>query len=255
MGIFESFVIAVGINMLLFIPAFLLKTDKLTDISYGLSFILVAGIILITNESTLSKTILFLMITLWAIRIGAYLLIRIWKIGRDKRFDDKRDNFVKFGAFWFLQGITVFFVLLASTQYFTLEQTTITQLSLLGLLVWATGLLVETHADFQKYAFINDPSNKGKWIDRGLWKYSRHPNYFGEMLVWIGIYIYTLPALSGISYFIGLVSPLYISLLIIFISGIPLLEKAADKRWSDNPEYLKYKKKTSVLVPFPPKEV
>ena len=88
---------------------------------------------------------------------------------------------------------------------------------------------------------FNDETNTGKWIDTGLWKFSRHPNYFGEILLWIGLYIYTLPSLQGIELLIGLLSPLFIAVLIIFVSGIPLLEKGADKRWGDNPKYQKYK--------------
>lgn len=255
MELLTALLVAIGVNVLMFIPAFIFKTDKLTDISYGLSFILVAGIVLFfpENNLTLGKLILFAMVTLWGIRIGTYLLVRIWKIGRDKRFDDKRDNFFKFLGFWLLQGFTVWVVLLASIQYLLVEITPIGIVGIVGIILWALGLIIETLADYQKYTFINNPNNAGQWIEKGLWKYSRHPNYFGEILHWIGIYVYTIPAIGGSMYLIGLISPLYIALLIIFVSGIPMLEKAADKRWGSDPAYLSYKKRVSPLVLLPQK--
>jgi steroid 5-alpha reductase family enzyme len=118
----------------------------------------------------------------------------------------------------------------------------------LGIIIWATGLVIETIADAQKFMFNNDPEKKGRWIDEGLWHYSRHPNYFGEILCWIGIYVYAFyPEFEqGL---VGLISPLFIILLLLFISGIPLLEKASDEKWGHNHEYKKYKRTTSVLIP------
>ena len=250
-----AFLIAVGLNILMFIPAFIFKTDKLTDLSYAISFALVAGILFFNSTQELGHMVLFSMIVLWALRLGVYLFIRIRKIERDKRFDGMRESFSKFFRFWLLQGITVFIVLLSSIPYFSSSGTELSTLALIGMLVFASGLVIETFADLQKYRFINNAENKGEWIDEGLWHYSRHPNYFGEILVWTGVYVFTLSLVSGADALIGFSSPLYIALLIIFVSGIPLLERGADKRWGDNPEYLKYKKTTSPLILLPKKKV
>jgi len=254
MELFTALTFSVGVNLLMFIPAFLLKTDKLTDISYALTFAFVAVYGLFSGIVNLPNIILASMIVLWAVRLGTYLLIRIRKMGRDERFDVMREDFLKFGRFWLLQGITVWVVLLPSIMFFGNKVERISPFSFLGVVVWALGLSIEAVADMQKYQFINDPENKGQWIDSGLWRYSRHPNYFGEILNWVGIYLFTVYGLRPWQAVLGLLSPIYISGLLIFVSGIPILEKEADKRWGDNEEYRKYKRETSVLVLLPHKQ-
>jgi steroid 5-alpha reductase family enzyme len=127
---------------------------------------------------------------------------------------------------------------------------TITPL-IISVLVWAFGLFIEAIADFQKFTFKRLSDSKNQWIKDGLWKYSRHPNYFGEILVWIAIYMYSFNALSGWQKLVCLASPLLITILLVFISGIPILEKSADKRWGKLPEYKVYKAKTPLLILFP----
>ncbi|MBD3155066.1 MAG: DUF1295 domain-containing protein, partial [Candidatus Aenigmarchaeota archaeon] len=131
---------------------------------------------------------------------------------------------------------------------------TLSSLSFIGFIIWGLGLTIETIADLQKFKFKNNPKNKGKWIQSGLWKYSRHPNYFGEILCWVGVYIYCLNYLSGLNALIGLISPVFISSLLLFVTGIPRLEERHDKKYGDKKEYQKYKKKTSKLILWPPKE-
>ena len=254
MELLNTFLISMGLNLIMFLPAYLLKTDKLTDISYAVTFVVVALYALITGGITTPSLILFSIVLLWAIRIGSYLLIRIRKIGKDKRFDDKRSNFLKFLSFWVLQGLTVWAILIPSTMFFAKSPTDIPAYAYIGLVIWLAGLSIETIADLQKYRFINNPKNKGNWIESGVWKYSRHPNYFGEISLWFGVYIFTVFSLESSQKIIGAISPLYIASLIIFISGIPLLEKSADKRWGKNPAYQEYKRRTSVLIPLPNKK-
>ena len=122
-------------------------------------------------------------------------------------------------------------------------------LSVIGFIIWFIGLLIEAFADYQKFTFMSQANNKGKWTHIGLWKYSRHPNYFGEILVWIGVYLFLLPALTLGEALIGLISPLFITLLLLFVSGIPMLEKAAEKKWGDDPAWQTYKKRTGSLFP------
>lgn len=246
--------ISLLINVAMFIVAYKQQTDKLTDISYAVSFIALAIYGLATQGSSDLKLILVAMVTLWGLRLGSYLLIRIRKIGRDKRFDGIRNDFLKFGKFWIGQGLAVWIILLPVLLVELNDEPLIEMASLFGIIVWGAGLIIETVADQQKFAFINKPANKGKWIDSGIWRYSRHPNYLGEILVWLGVYITALPALTAAQAGIGILSPLFIMALLLFVSGIPPLEKQADERWGDNPKYHDYKARTSLLLLWPPKK-
>lgn len=237
------------IQVALFIPAYFFKTDKLTDLSYSLTFILLAGMSLLRSDITTLKLVLFFMVLAWGLRLGVYLFIRINKIKKDARFDEIRINSIKFLSFWVFQGLTVFVVLLPTLLFFQ-GNTSYSILVLAGFLIWLVGLVTEGFADQQKFAFKNNPKNKGKWVDVGLWRYSRHPNYLGEILCWVGIYLFTFSSLSVNYKLLGLLSPLFIITILLFFSGIPRLEEKADKRWGKNKEYQKYKKKTAVLIPF-----
>ena len=250
-----TFLVSVGFNLLMFAPAYIWKTDKLTDLSYSLTFAaLTFWLFLIHPVSPLSIGVL-VMVSLWSLRLGGYLFVRIHKMKRDKRFDTMRENFASFLRFWLLQGISVPFVLFGVTSLFAAGTSNpITTLSIIGAALFLSGLLIETIADIQKYTLINNPANRGKWIDRGLWHYSRHPNYFGEILVWIGVFLFVLPSLSGWTIAVAAVSPLYIFGLIRWVSGVPLLEKSAQKRWGKDPKYRQYCAQTSLLVPFFPKK-
>lgn len=249
MNLFTGLLICVALNIGMFIPALLWRTDKLTDISYALTFILISVLSFTTNIVNLSTALLLAMIWLWALRLGSYLLLRIFKMGKDERFDDIRNHKIKFGGFWLLQGLTVWVLLLPSLLFFNHSPQTLGWLSVVGIIIWAAGWLIETVADWQKYHFRTRAS-RHRFMDSGLWRYSRHPNYFGEILIWLGIYFYTLNGLSMGESLIGLSSPLFISLMLIFVTGIPPLEKSADARFKDDPEYKKYKQETNRLIPW-----
>jgi steroid 5-alpha reductase family enzyme len=242
-----ALIFAVVLNILIFLIAFALKSDKLTDITYSLTFASLAAIFFIYNQANTAKTILLVMILLWAARLGGYLLYRVIKFKKDSRFDEMRNNFLKFFFFWLFQGITVWIILVPSMLYFN-TQTTLNNISYLGIAIFIIGLVIETVADIQKFKFVNNPKNKDKWIEQGLWRYSRHPNYFGEILIWIGIYVY---AINSINWLYGLISPLFISFILLYVSGVPMLEKKNDEKFKDNEEYWEYKKKTSLLIPWP----
>ncbi len=242
-----AFLITMLIQLLMFIPAFLFKTDKLTDMSYGLTFIIL--VLLFVKDLSLPKLLLGAMIIIWAVRLITYLFIRIRKIQKDKRFDGIRENFLKFLGFWTLQGVSVFLIMICSLLYFD-SVAVFSSLSIIGLFIWLSGLLIEGIADYQKFTFNNNPKNKGKWISSGVWKYSRHPNYLGEIMCWVGIYVFSFTSLSQINKLIALISPVFITFLLLFVSGIPILEKKADEKWGKDKKYLQYKKKTSVLIPY-----
>ena len=242
--------VSLAINILLFFVAFRLQSDKLTDISYAVTFAVIALWVFALSDKSWYHTILTALVLIWAVRLGSFLLYRIIKNGKDKRFDDMRSSFFKFGKFWIAQAVTVWAMMIPSV--FALNhQAIIGIVAYIGIALWAVGLVCETIADVQKMKFKSNPANKGKWIESGIWRYSRHPNYFGEILVWIGVYIFAATSLPPAQAIIGLVSPLFIIVLLLFVSGIPLLEKSADQRWGNDPAYKKYKKHTSLLIPMP----
>lgn len=242
--------VSFAINIAMFFIAFWRQSDKLTDISYAVTFATLASFGFVRSDQTLYHVVLFVMILLWAVRIGGFLLYRVIKNGKDARFDDMRDKFFKFGRFWALQAITVWVLLIPSL--FAFENSSRVALFVwIGVIIWAIGLLVESIADLQKYRFSQNPKNKGQWIEKGIWYYSRHPNYFGEMLIWIGVYVVAITSLPLDQALIGLISPIFITTLLLFVSGIPLLEKSADKKWGNDQAYKRYKSSTSILVPLP----
>ena len=245
--------VAVGINLGMFVIAFRRQTDKLTDISYALTFIILTGLtVLLYSDSVTAPHIVAVgMVCLWAARLGSFLLYRISKTGQDHRFDEMRSNFQKFLQFWVLQGISVWVILIPILLLLMSPHATLSIMSGLGIFVWLVGLLTEAVADLQKFRFSQNPANKDTWIDEGIWKYSRHPNYFGEICVWVGAYVFAAANLSVAQTMLALVSPLFITALLLFVSGMPKLEKSADKRWGKNKHYQEYKRRTSILLPSP----
>lgn len=249
MELLTLFIISIIIQIVLFIPAYLLQTDKLTDMAYSITFILLVWIATLSTTITIPKIILSILVTLWGLRLGTYLVARIWKTGLDNRFNDFRKNFFGFLGFWVIQGVTVFVVLLPAFFFINSTIQPNAWLLLAGGALFIKGLFWETIADLQMWQFKADKKNKGKFINVGVWKKSRHPNYFGEILVWLGAYVFAFSALNLTESIIGLVSPLFIFVLLRFFSGVPPLEKKNDKRWGDQKDYQKYKKNTPLLFP------
>lgn len=238
--------------MLFFILAVSFKTDKVTDLSYGLTFIVLALYVFFSSNSFYAYQVLtLLMVSVWSIRLVIYLFLRILKIKKDKRFDGIREDFKKFAFFWTFQAITVWVISLPPIYLLSNKSNlSISITMLMGVIIWFTGLAVETIADWQKFKFKNNPDNKGKWIESGVWKYSRHPNYFGEITLWWGIFIFSIPFQLGISW-LTIAGPLFITLILLFISGIPPLERKYNERYKKNMDYQKYKERTSLLIPLP----
>lgn len=253
MLLIASLGIVLFINLALFCVAYSRQSDKLTDFAYALSFIAVSisALALSSHRSTLLK-FLVAMVIAWALRLGGFLVIRIKKTGKDSRFDGIREDFIKFIKFWLGQGLVAWFLLLP-ILFLAKGYSEISMLSIIGIVIWLTGLTIETIADFQKYIFSQNPANKGKWIDIGLWHYSRHPNYFGEIVVWLGVYLSTYSSLGSVERLVGVLSPITILIILRFVTGVPPLEKSANKRWGDDPGYGIYKKRTNLLIPYRPK--
>lgn len=248
--------VSILIQALFFIIAATFKTDKVTDLSYGLGFIILVVYLLFSNPSVgVVQSTLSLMVILWGLRLIIYLFQRILIIGKDKRFDGIRENFLRFFQFWFFQAIAVWIISFPSS--IIISKSPIYQYSLflyLGVVTWVSGILIEAVSDQQKFNFKNNPENKNKWIETGIWKYSRHPNYFGEMLCWWGIYLISIPYLKGIEH-VAILGPLFITFILIFVSGIPPLEKKNDEKYKNVSAYQMYKKRTSILIPLPNKKI
>ena len=194
------------------------------------------------------------LIIVWASRLGLFLSKRVTNAGEDTRFVHIKPNFYQFLMTWTIQGLWVLmtagmaFAALSSKNKLGLDL-----FAVIGALIWLLGFVIEVVSDKQKTNFKNNPSNEGRFIQEGLWSWSRHPNYFGEIVLWIGIAIIAYPVIEGWQYF-ALLSPIFVIFLLTKVSGINLLERQGMKRWGHEEEYLNYLKRTSSLIPFPPKK-
>jgi steroid 5-alpha reductase family enzyme len=182
-------------------------------------------------------------------RLGTFLFRRIRKAGKDDRFDEIKPFFVRFLMWWTIQGLWVTFtVATALVAITTTNRKELDGFALVGILLWVFGFAFEVVADTQKSRFSANSDNKGKFIQTGLWSRSRHPNYFGEIMLWVGVAVIAVPVLQGWQW-VALISPVFVTLLLTRVSGVPLLERKADRKWGGQDEYESYKKRTPVLIP------
>jgi steroid 5-alpha reductase family enzyme len=244
--------LAFVIQWLAFVPAYLLQTERFYDLAGSLTFVTVAIVAVVLGPPADARSYLLLaMVVVWAARLGSYLFRRIRATGADTRFDAIKPSFVRFLTTWTLQGLWVTLTLGAALAAMTAEvREGLSPLAVAGFAVWGFGLTVEVTADRQKRRFRADPANKGRFIRSGLWAWSRHPNYFGEIILWAGVALVAVPVLHGWQW-ATLISPVFVFLLITRVSGVPLLEKKADERWGGQADYEDYKARTPVLVPMP----
>ncbi len=246
--------IAFVIQWLAFVPAFLLQDERFYDLTGSLTYISVTIMAVALSADVDARSILLLVLVLvWAGRLGPFLFRRIRRAGKDERFDRIKPSFVRFLNAWTLQGLWVSLTLAAALAAITTkEREAIGVVTVLGALVWAAGFAIEATADAQKSRFRADPANKGRFIHTGLWSWSRHPNYFGEIVLWAGVALIAVPVLQGWQW-VTLVSPVFVAFLLTRVSGVPLLEKRADEKWGGQEDYEAYKARTSVLIPRPPR--
>lgn len=237
-----------------FIAAYLLQTEMFFDLTGSITYISVTMMAVWLGPVVDGRTILLLiLVVIWAGRLGIFLFRRILRAGKDARFDDLKVSFVRFLNTWTLQGLWVTLTLAAALAAITTAiRKELGLFAMVGALVWIFGFAIEATADAQKSRFRADPENKGKFIDTGLWSWSRHPNYFGEIVLWVGVAIIALPVLRGWQW-VTLISPVFVTLLLTRISGVPILEKRADEKWGGQEDYEAYKERTPVLIPRPPK--
>ncbi|XP_072971982.1 uncharacterized protein [Typha angustifolia] len=246
-------IVTVGYQLLFFIITALLKFDKVTDFAGSTNFVILAILTLAVKGAWhFRQVVLTALVVVWGLRLGLFLLMRIMNWGEDRRFDEMRNNLGKLAVFWLFQAVWVWTVSLPLTIVNASDRNpSVKPQDFIGWIMWGVGIFIEATADQQKLIFKNSPVNKGKWCDAGIWKYSRHPNYFGEMLLWWGIFVASTPILGGAEWLV-IFGPIFLTLLLLFVSGIPLLEESADKRFSSVPEYRAYKNTTSPLIPLPP---
>lgn len=245
-------VLAFVMNWLAFIPAFLARTERFYDLFGATTYLTVTVFALTAGNRSSTAVLLTVMIGVWAARLGSFLFIRVMRDGSDGRFDTIKQSAPRFLMSWTLQGLWVSMTAGAAfAAMTTADEPSLGVLSFVGAAVWAAGLGIEVTADLQKNAFRSEESNRGRFITSGIWAWSRHPNYFGEITLWVGVALVALPTLKGWQY-VTLVSPLFVTLLLTKISGIPMLEARGKKRWGDDPAYREYIRSTPVLVLRPP---
>jgi len=246
--------LAFAINWLVFVPSFLQQTEHYFDLTGSLTFLaVVVTALLLSGASDPRALLLAALVVLWAGRLGSFLFARIRRDGRDGRFDEIKPSLPRFLLTWTLQAVWVLITVAPSLAAMTAVQPRpLGPFSVVGLAVWAIGFAIEVVADRQKRAFRRDPANRGCFIATGLWAWSRHPNYFGEIVLWTGAALLAAPALVGWQC-VTLVSPFFVYLLLTRVSGIPLLEARAEERWGSDPAYRAYRDRTPPLVPRPPR--
>ena len=253
-GEIPVFALSVGlayiIQWVVFIPAFLKQTEKFFDLTGSITYITVISVaVLLIENLDVRSILLWGLVLIWAGRLGTFLFRRVKKAGKDDRFDEIKPSFIRFLNVWTLQGLWVTFTMAAALVAITsTNHKAIDVFAIVGFLVWLLGFTIEIVADAQKSRFNANPENKGKFIHTGLWSRSRHPNYFGEIVLWFGVAIIALPVLQGWQW-IAMISPVFVTFLLTRVSGVPLLEKKADQKWGGQEDYETYKKNTPVLIP------
>ena len=245
--------LAFVINWVVFIPSNAARTEHYFDLAGASTYITVIVVAaLLADDLDTRSIVVTAMVVIWALRLGSFLFRRVKRAGRDGRFDRIKLDPLRFLMTWTLQGLWVLLTLACALAIVTgVDREAFGPFAVVGTIVWVLGFGLEAMADQQKSAFRKDPANDGRFIATGLWSWSRHPNYFGEIMLWTGIAIMAVPVLSGWRW-VALVSPVFVAVLLIRISGIPALERRGAKRWGDDPAYQEYVRTTSVLVPLPP---
>lgn len=245
--------LAFAVNWAAFIPAMIKRTEHFYDLTGGITYIAVTVMaVLLSSPLDLRSAIVAGMVMFWSIRLASFLFMRISRAGKDSRFDKIKNQPLRFFLAWTLQGLWVLLTAACALVVITGgNREALGIVGYVGIAVWIIGILIEIVADQQKSAFRANPANKGRFINTGLWAWSRHPNYFGEIVLWTGMAIIAVPVLEGWQW-ATLISPVFVFFLLTKVSGVPMLEQAADKRWGGQDDYEAYKQNTPVLVMRPP---
>ncbi len=242
--------IAFMIQWVAYVPSFIARTEKFYDLTGSLTYTtVILTALILSSRFDVQSLVLTVLVLVWTFRLGYFLFRRVMRAGEDTRFREIRESASRFLLAWTLQGLWVSFTAAAALASITSGRPgEFGAFGIAGLGVWLLGFGFEAVADFQKSRFTGDPANRERFINTGLWSLSRHPNYFGEIVIWTGIAIIAFPSLQGWT-LVTLISPVFVAILITQISGVPLLEKFADEKWGGQKNYEEYKKSTPVLIP------
>ena len=243
-------IIAVLLQVIFFIPSFLLKTEKYYDLVGSLTYITTMSLAYFSVENkTMIDSIIYFYVMVWALRLGIYLFRRVRNDGKDVRFEKAKRHFFWFLQYWMGQALWVSLTACAAIiAILSPEEDTLPVLAMVGMALWLSGFAIESISDYQKRVFRKENNPSESFIHTGLWARSRHPNYFGEITLWTGIAVIALNTLNGIEY-VTLISPVFVYILLTRMSGVNLLERIADERYGHLEEYQRYKRNTPVLVP------
>ena len=242
--------LAFAINWLAFIPSAIARTEHYYDLVGGITYVTVTIVAFLSSSDLDARAIIVAgMVLAWSLRLSIFLFVRISRAGKDSRFDKIKTRPVAFLMAWTIQGLWVLLTAAAALAVITGgNREPLGLVGYLGIAIWLAGFAIEVVADRQKSRFKADPDNQGRYIDVGLWSRSRHPNYFGEIVIWIGMAVIALPVLEGLRW-ATLISPVFVIFLLTKVSGLPMLEAKADERWGGQADYEAYKRNTPVLVP------
>ena len=242
------------LHWIIFIPSFAFQTEHYFDLTGSISYLSAVALAFYLNPSVDPRDLLIgLLIVVWAVRLGSFLFMRVKQDGKDDRFTIMKTQFHWFLMTWTLGGLWVFLTMAAGLAAITSDTTQpFGLMAYLGLALWIFGFSIEVIADRQKRVFKKNQQKDKEFITSGLWAWSRHPNYFGEITLWIGLTLIALPVLSGWQ-LVTLISPVFVYILLTKISGIPLLENRGMKKWGSDPEYIDYVNRTPALMLKKPK--
>jgi len=242
------------LHWIIFIPSFAFQTEHYFDLTGSISYLSAVALAFYLNPSVDPRDLLIgLLIVVWAVRLGSFLFMRVKQDGKDDRFTIMKTQFHWFLMTWTLGGLWVFLTMAAGLAAITSNTTQpFGLMAYLGLALWIFGFSIEVIADRQKRVFKKNQQKDKDFITSGLWAWSRHPNYFGEITLWIGLTLIALPVLSGWQ-LVTLISPVFVYILLTKISGIPLLENRGMKKWGSDPEYIDYVNRTPALILKKPK--
>jgi steroid 5-alpha reductase family enzyme len=252
-----------GVNWLAWIPASALRSERFYDLTGSFTFLSVVGLVLAvatsgtadaaSGSSPAARLLPALLVVIWTLRLGSFLVARIRRTGVDGRFDELKTSPVRFFVPWTLQGLWVFLMSLPMiVQGAGAGPRPLSAATFVGLAIWLFGFVVEVVADRQKTRFAADPQNRGHFITTGLWAWSRHPNYFGEIVLWLGVFVMGAGHYAGPEWVV-VVSPVFAFVLLRFVSGVPLLERRADARFGHDAAYVAWRDATPVLLLRPPR--
>ena len=242
------------LHWIIFIPSFAFQTEHYFDLTGSISYLSAVALAFYLNPSVDPRDVLIgLLIVVWAVRLGSFLFMRVKQDGKDDRFTIMKTQFHWFLMTWTLGGLWVFLTMAAGLAAITSNTTQpFGLMAYLGFALWIFGFSIEVIADRQKRVFKKNQQKDKEFITSGLWAWSRHPNYFGEITLWIGLTLIALPVLSGWQ-LVTLISPVFVYILLTKISGIPLLENRGMKKWGSDPEYIDYVNRTPALILKKPK--